>query len=253
MLVGKKKGRFIVIEGIDGSGKTLQSSLLKQELNQNGYTVKKNNLKNNQVSLLGESFENKGYKVEIEDFPRYETSVWGNLVGRMLMGEFGDLFTISPYLSVLPYMIDEYWGSQKIKKWVDEGKYVISNRYFTSNVHQVAKLKGKAQTKYREWLWKTGWDEMKILKPDLVIVLFVDPQICLQNILNKQKREYVGEINMDQAEASLDHQKRAAAEYKKTIIKYPKWWVGIDCCKNGKLLSPEEVAAKVSEQVKKLV
>jgi len=247
--VNKKRGKFIVIEGIDGSGKTLQSSMLKNELAERGYTVSKKDLKNNQISLLGEEFMEKGYKIEIADFPRYESSVWGKLVGQMLTGEFGELFTISPYLTVLPYMIDEYWGSQQIKKWVNGGKYVISNRYFTSNVHQVAKLSGEARDRYREWLWKTGWNEMKIYKPDLVIVLFVDPHICYQNILSKQARNYAGKTNIDQAEANFEHQNRAALEYRYMINKYPSWWVGIDCCEDGKLLSPEKIAKKINEKI----
>ncbi|MFZ2153447.1 MAG: hypothetical protein WAV41_05375 [Microgenomates group bacterium] len=146
-------------------------------------------------------------------------------------------------------MIDEYWGSQEIKKKIDRGLYVISNRYFTSNVHQVAKLSGDNQKEYRDWLWKTGWKEMKIFKPDLIIVLFVDPDICYQNILNKQKREYAGVVNIDQAEANLEHQNRAAEEYRYMINTNPNWWVGIDCCEEGKLLSPEKIAKKINEKI----
>ena len=46
---------------------------------------------------------------------------------------------------------------------------ILSNRYFTSNVHQIAKLKTSAQKKYRDWLWPAGYEDLGILKPDLVI------------------------------------------------------------------------------------
>ena len=90
---------------------------------------------------------------------------------------------------------------------------------------------------------------MKIFKPDLVIVLFVDPNICYQNILSKQLRNYAGETNIDQAEANFEHQNRAADEYRYMIKKYSNWWVGIDCCEEGKLLSPEKIAIKIKKVV----
>ena len=247
-----KKGKFIVIEGVDGSGKSIQSELLRKELSHKGYRVRTRDIKANQISFLEESIIERGFKVEVEDFPRYKYSAWGKLIGKMLLGEFGNLFTISPYLSVLPYMIDEYWGGLKIKKWIEMGKYVISNRYFTSNVHQIAKMKGGEQKRYREWLWKTGWQEMKIFKPDLVLVLFVDPKICYQNILKKQKRDYAGKDNIDQAEANFEHQKRAYREYKRTISENRDWWVGINCSKKGKMLAPEVIAKNIFDIVQKI-
>ncbi len=245
-----KKGKFIVIEGTDGSGKSVQTDLLKKYLSQQGYKISKGGVKGEQVSLLGDYFEEKGFEVKTDDYPHYDSSVWGKLVGRMLTGEFGDLFSISPYLAVLPYMIDEYWGSQQIKKWVDEGKLVISNRYFTSNVHQIAKLQGEAKEKYREWLWKTGWNDMKILKPDLVIVLLVEPKVSAELILKKTERNYVGGKGADMAEKSIEHQESTFEEYKK-MIKSDKTWVAINCCNKDGLMSLEEIHEKVVEEVKK--
>lgn len=81
-----------MIEGIDGSGKTLQSGLLIQKLVSDGYAVDNNKFENNQISLLGDQFKDRGYKVETEDFPRYKTSVWGKLVGRMLIVNLANYF-----------------------------------------------------------------------------------------------------------------------------------------------------------------
>ena len=243
-------GKFILIEGTDGTGKSFQASLLKNNLCERGYGVQKKDLKNNQVSLLEDEFMQKGFKVETDDYPRYESSEWGKLVGRMLTGEFGELMTISPYLAVLPYMIDQYWGSQQIKKWLRSGRYVISNRYFTSNVHQVAKLEGATRDEYRDWIWRMGWKEMKILKPDLVIVLKVELEVCRQNVLKKTGRKYTGEEKMDQAEADFDHQVKAAEEYQWMIDHNPGWWVGIECCENGKMITPERISDLVWQKIK---
>ncbi len=247
-----KKGKFIVIEGTDGSGKSVQTGLLRDFLKKEGYKIAKNdNIKSNQISLIEDYFENKGFDVRTDDYPRYETSVWGKLVGKMLTGEFGDPLAISPYLTVLPYMIDEYWGSQNIKKWVDAGKVVISNRYFTSNVHQVAKLKGEEQTKYRDWLWKTGWKEMKIYKPDLVIVLLVEPEVSMELVKKKNERNYVGGKGADLMEKSKEHQQAAYDEYLR-MIETDKTWVPVKCCRDGKLISIEEINKLVLDEIIKI-
>lgn len=246
-----KKGKFIVIEGTDGSGKSVQAGLLREYLTKKGYKTAKGNIKGKQISLLEDYFENKGFDVKTDDYPHYESSVWGKLVGRMLTGEFGDPLKISPYLTVLPYMIDEYWGSQQIKKWINSGKLVISNRYFTSNVHQVAKLKGEVQSKYRNWLWKTGWEDMKILKPDLVIVLLVDPQVSMEMVKKKAERSYVGGKGTDLVEKNFEHQQGSYSEYIR-MIESDKTWVPIYCCRDGKMLSIEEINKLVLEEIKKI-
>lgn len=195
----KRKGAFVVIEGTDGSGKSVQAGLLKSFLENKGFKVKKKGLKDQQMSLLEDFLENKGFKVETDDYPRYE-GFWGKLAGNMLINKYGPLFEIDPHLAVLPYLIDEYWGSQRIKRLVDQGCFVISNRYFTSNVHQIAKLKGQAKKEFRDWVWEAGWKQMKIYKPDLVIVLTVPPTVAAKLIEQKQKRGYTKGAKKDEAE-----------------------------------------------------
>lgn len=222
-----KKGKFIVIEGIDGSGKATQAELLRK------YLISKKK------------------EVKTDDYPRYETSVWGKLVGRMLMGEFGNPLKISPYLSVLPYMLDEYFGSKDIRRWVNSGNFVISNRYFSSNVHGVAKLSGKVQEDFRNWLWDTGWNQAKIYKPDLVIVLLISPELSRKLILKKEARNYTKGKKKDVVENSIRHQHLAAEEYKR-MIDTNKNWVEVTCCDDkDNLLTPEEIHKKIIGVIKK--
>jgi len=222
------KGKFIVIEGIDGSGKGTQTELLIERLKK----------------------ENK--EVVVDDYPHYETSFWGKHAGRMLTGEFGELFSISPYMAALPYILDEADGSKKIiGPALNEGKTVISNRFFTSNVHQIAKKPENEREEFANWLWEAGYNQTGIIKPDLVLVLLVDPLICRENILKKAERNYAKGQVMDQAEENFNHQMETAKEYKKMAQKEPEMWVLIDCCREGKLMSREEINEKIWEEINK--
>lgn len=221
------KGKFIVIEGIDGAGKGTQTELLVERL-------KKENI-----------------EVVVDDYPHYETSFWGKHVGRMLTGEFGPLFDINPYLAVLPYMLDEEDGSRKIiGPALEQGKTVVSNRYFTSNVHQIAKRPENEREAYANWLWEAGYNQMGIKKPDLALVLLVEPMICKENILKKSERNYTNGKGMDQAEENFNHQMESAKEYKKMAEKEPDLWILIDCCRDGKLMPKEEIHEIIYKKIK---
>jgi dTMP kinase len=228
MYKSNQQGKFIVIEGIDGSGKGTQTE------------------------LLVEGLKKDGLEVVTDDYPHYETSFWGRHVGRMLAKEFGDPMQVSPYLTVLPYILDEADGSKNIiKPALDLGKMVISNRYFTSNIHQIAKMPEGEREKYADWLWSTGYNEMKIVRPDLVIVLLVDPPICRENVKKKAERKYTNGQVMDAAEEDFNHQMESAKEYKKMVQQNPESWALIDCCENGQLMAPEEIHQKILKEIQK--
>ena len=212
-----KQGTFIVIEGIDGCGKATQTELLKNRL------------------------EKSGRKILVGDFPRYYTSEWGKLVGRFLTGEFGKLDEVNPYLAVLPFMIDQYtWCRDIAKPWLAKGGIILSNRYFTSNVHNIAKLKGRAKTKYRDWLWRMGYEELGILRPDLVLFLDVPPQISLKLNNAKSARQYLKGKKQDIAERHRDHQLAAYKSYLEEV-RLNDYWIKIRCLTNEKLDSAQKI------------
>lgn len=223
-----KKGKFIVLEGTDASGKATQLGLLKKKL------------------------QKLGFKVKTDDYPRYYGSTFGGIAGRFLKGEFGKIDQVSPWLAVLPYMIDEYIGGRDdIKRWVASGKIVLSNRYFTSNVHQIAKLRTRAKAKFRRWLWRAGYKEFGIYKPDLVIVLAVPPEIGRKLNLKKDGRRYLKGRKQDIHEKNLAHQKAACREYMR-MCRQENDWVKIDCCdRKGNLRTPEEIHKRILEVLKR--
>ncbi|MFA6518366.1 MAG: hypothetical protein WCV93_01790 [Candidatus Shapirobacteria bacterium] len=217
MTGGVERGKLLVTEGIDGSGKSLQTDLLVGKLRSIGLTV------------------------YVDDYPRYETSFWGRHVGRMLKGDFGDPMKIDPSLTCLPYLLDEADGSRANEARLQNGVWVVSNRYFTSNIHQIAKLPVAEREEYARWLWQAGYGELGILRPDLVTVLLVDPLVCRENIGKKAERKYTGGEVLDYAEKDFGHQMVAAEEYRRMVDKNPDWWVAIECCVEGKLLTPEQI------------
>ena len=144
-----KKGKLIVVEGTDGSGKTVQTNLLLEKLSQ------------------------KGYQVQMTDFPQYGRSFFANMIEKYLKGEFGwpqELRNhlkaypltivkssasdndsteyiesrpdeVNPYLTSILYAGDRWEAKNQMNKWLDEGDIIISNRYVCSNMaHQGAKV-----------------------------------------------------------------------------------------------------------------
>ena len=110
-------GRFIVIDGLDGSGKGLQTKLLIERL------------------------KKEGHDIEMADFPQYGQPS-ASFVERYLRGEFGSAKEVSARQASLFYALDRYSASFQIRKWLDSGKIVISNRYTSANKgHQLGKIK----------------------------------------------------------------------------------------------------------------
>lgn len=194
--MASKKGKFIVIEGIDGSGKATQVRLLEDFL--------KVKVGKDKLLTVG--------------FPRYYTSDWGKLVGDFLSGRFGELNNVSPYLAHLTFMLDEYtWSRDVAKDWLDKGGWILTDRYFTSNVHGIAKLKTRAKSDFRQWLWHMGWDELGIIKPDLVLFLDRSPRDSTRLNRQKELRKYIKGRKRDIHERDFNHQVNAYKEYRRTV------------------------------------
>ncbi len=225
----KEKGQFIVVEGVDGSGKTTQ------------------------FNLLNERLKKIGEKVEIVDFPRYYDSIWGEMVGNFLKGEYGNFDKTSPHLVVVLYMLDQYtWGRDIGKKVLDKETMILANRYFTSNVHQIAKLKGVVREKFRKWLWTTGYDNLGILKPDLVLFLDVKPEVAFNLNKTKKDRKYLNGNTEDEAEKRLYHQQAAYSEYIKATKQF-KYWKIVKCMKDNQIDSVEVIHDRIWQIVEKII
>jgi dTMP kinase len=185
--------RFIVVEGVDGSGKSTQIKLLTQHL------------------------ESQGNPYKYVHFPRTDSPVYGELIARFLRGDFGSINAVDPYLVALLYAGDRKDASQMIKGWLNEGYLVIMDRYVYSNIaFQCAKMpdRGK-QEALRNWILNLEYTYNDIPKPDLNILLDV-PFSFTRNKLSGNREGNERDYLMGQRdihEDDLDFQKRVRDIY----------------------------------------
>src|SRR3989344_2493977 len=130
----RRKGKLIVIDGTDGSGKKTQTQLLLERL------------------------QNAGYPALSVSFPQYGKKSAG-LVEEYLGGRYGQPDEISPYAASLFYALDRFDLSAEIRAALDAGKIVITDRYVTANAgHQGGKLKNLSERKkFLAWLYDTEY------------------------------------------------------------------------------------------------
>lgn len=233
-----KKGKFFVFEGIDGCGKSTQTK------------------------LLAEFFVNKGFQVEKIDFPQHGEKSSG-LVDEYLTGKYGESKDVGPYIASIFYACDRYDASFKIRKWLSEGKVVISDRYLVSNVgHQGGKIRNiKAWRKYVNWLYDLEYNLFKIPKPDYTFILKTSAEFSLKlsnkiTDIKKQKRRksYLGsDKNQDIHEKDKNHLADALNSYIRVSKEFPRDFKVVECLENGELLSPDVISQKVIKLVNKIL
>jgi dTMP kinase len=221
----RRKGKLVVIDGGDGSGKATQTKMLLSYLS-------KHKISNKYIT-----------------FPRYKTSFHGKHVGRFLSGEFGGNNQVSPYLSSLAYALDRLTARDEIVQWLDDGNTVVADRYVSASLaHQGSKLDGRKQKEFLDWLYSMEYKEHKLPKEDIVLFLYV-PMKKAQILLAKSGGK--GQVKgKDIAETDLDHQRKSIDLYKKLSKKF-KHWVMISCVNSsGKLLSKQEIHQKILTTLK---
>jgi dTMP kinase len=211
-----RKGKLIVIDGGDGSGKATQSELLMNYL------------------------QKEGYKVKYMDFPRYYSSFHGRVVGRFLTGEFGALDQVSPYLAALAYALDRASAKEEMDEWLSSGGILLCNRYATSSMaHQGSKMPKEKQQEFVDWLDEMEYKVHKIPREDVVIYLHVPWKVGYELTLKKDERKYL-DGKLDIQEKDMNHRQDSEAMYLK-LAKERKNWITIECCVGQTIRSKEEI------------
>ena len=223
-----KRGKLIVIDGIDGSGKATQAALLAKHLKRIGVPVR---------SI---------------DFPRYEDNFFGTLIAECLRGEHGDFISLPPKIASVLYAADRFESRGQITDWLSKGYVVVSDRYTTSSqIHQVAKVRDRKEAKQLlAWLEEMEYGIFKLPRPDAVVYLDVPADVSwklLQEVM--QKKKYL-KGKGDQAELNRVHQEHARKNAL-SIIRTNDTWVTVNCIKMNAMRSIEEIHQEIIERVTK--
>jgi len=185
--------KLIVIEGLDGSGKSTQLKMLRAYL------------------------EQKNVKYKYIHFPRLEEGVFGDLIARFLRGEFGSLEQVNPYLVALLYAGDRSDVAQQVKQWIQDDYLVVFDRYVHSNIaYQCAKLTcAKEIEKLHAWILNLEFEYYKIPMPDLSVFLHVPISFVKSRLFAERQGEDRSYLQgaKDIHESSMDFQQRVEDEY----------------------------------------
>lgn len=217
--------KFVVIEGLDASGKSTQLDLLQDYL------------------------KDKKVKFKYLHFPRTESPVYGELIARFLRGEFGKISSVNPYLVALIYAGDRKDASDLIQSWLYQNYIVIADRYVHSNIaFQCAKLDNtKEKEVLKNWINYLEYNYNKIPKPDMSLFLDVPFEFTKKKLGKKRKgndRKYLrGEKDIHEIDIAFQQQVRNM--YLWLVKEDPDFQV-INCGDdNNRILPPKSIFTSI--------
>lgn len=224
-----KKGKLIVIEGTDCSGKETQSKMLAKRLSEDNIPV----------------FEMQ--------FPKYDTPT-GKIIGGAYLGkkEYGEsLFpegasSVPAKVASLYYAADRLYNVELITSQLDNGVNVILDRYVESNMaHQGGKLESKEErNKMIEFLDTLEYNLLELPRPDKVYFLHMPYENA--KVLRDNRKE-----SADGHEKDENHLKNAERAYLELAKKYN--FFTIDCTKDNNIRTIEDINNELYEKVRKLI
>ncbi len=220
------KGRLIVFEGTDGSGKATQSRLLFERLEREGVDCRKLN------------------------FPRYgEKSA--ALVELYLGGAFGSHpDDVNAYAASTFYAVDRYasykqdWGG-----YYEAGGLLIADRYTTSNaVHQASKLPDGEREKFLDWLFGFEYGLLGLPEPSLVFYLDVPTEVT-ERLMRERERATHTAADIHEADDAYLRECRENARG----VAARCGWQRVDCTRDGQMRGIEDIHEEVYARVKALL
>ncbi|MBO4557155.1 MAG: dTMP kinase [Bacteroidales bacterium] len=221
---------LIVLEGLDGAGKSTQ------------------------LKMLCDYLQERGDKLRYLHFPRYDAPVYGELISNFLKGEYGGNDAVHPQLVALLFAEDRRAAAEQIRQWLSDGCCVVLDRYVYSNIaFQTSKLADREKAlKLREWIFNLEYNIFGIPKPDLNLFLDV-PIGFVESRLHHQRtgsdRDYLDGAQ-DIHEADIEFQKKVRAVYSE-CCDGDESFIRIDCAdpETGQILPPEPIFEKIKSKL----
>lgn len=221
-----KKGKLIVIDGLDGSGKSTQLELVQKKL------------------------EDMGVPVKPISFPDYE-SPSSALVKMYLNGEFSDNpEDINAYAASSFYAVDRY--ASYMKYWKEDyfsGKLILAARYVSSNaIHQMVKLDESEYDRYLQWLYDYEHEKLGLPRADKVIFLDMPTNIS-QKLLSKRYNGDESRKDIHEAHVSYLENCRKTALYAAKKLD----WTVIECSDGENPLPVDIISENVMKEISKVI
>lgn len=229
------RGKFIVLEGLDGCGKSTQTKMLIEQL------------------------EKEGQRCKFIHFPILEQGVYGKLIAQFLRGELNtqenvidSAYNVHPKLVALMYACERKEHSHIIEEWLNDGYTVIADRYVCSDIaYQCAKTAGWAEKKQlREWILNLEFEVNKLPLPDKMLFLDLPQKYIANKMLNARTgadRNYLnGEKDIHEADTSF--QSKVYDEYMK-LIDSIDGFVAVKCYDESGICSIEEIHKLIYKEV----
>ena len=213
------RGKMIVIEGNDCSGKETQSR------------------------KLVESLIKEGHKAIYLAFPMYDTPT-GKIISGPCQGKeetdsyFDEGFSnVAPEVACLYYAADRKYNIDKILKYVEDGYYVIVDRYVSSNLaHQGGKIKDSGERfRMYQWIDKLEYWLLGLPKADITVFLHVPHTVSERLMANR--------TFLDTVERDSEYIKNAETAYIELSELYH--WITVECAPNEELRQIEDIAQEV--------
>jgi len=229
----KYKGKLIVIDGTDGSGKATQVALLMKQLKKDGHTIK------------------------LIDFPEYYKNFFGAFIGHCLSEQYYNWINVHPKIASMAYAADRWESSKEVIGWLQKGYVVIANRYVSANqIHQGGKIKSTVKrNNFIKWLDQMEYKVFGIPRPDVTFYLYLPVEMVMKLLKkresSKMKRAY---LKKKRDVHEMDEQFMAnSIKSALWLAKTQKHWQKIDCMKEEDILPREVIHEMIYKQVKKVL
>lgn len=218
-------GRFIVLEGNNGLGKTTQARLLDDYLTEQAVPHR------------------------LYCFPRYG-SFFGQMAAAFLRGEHGSIESTSPYFVAMVFANDRLLVRDEIRAVLDAGLIVIADRWVSSNLAVQASKFGDdaSREEFNRWVQQMEYEIFQQPQPDLTIYLRARPEITFRNLRGRKQQDYLkGKTDIEEANSRLVQ--ASFEQYERLAAALPNW-VTLDLeagAPDGEILPIDAVRAAILE------
>lgn len=219
-------GKLIVLEGLDGCGKSTQ------------------------FELLLKYFENSGQAVSGISFPDYDSDS-STLIKMYLEGKFGDSAT-----EVNPYAVSSFYSADRFASYktcweskYKSGELILVSRYTTSNlIYQMSKLDKAKWNSYIDWLYSFEYRYLELPSPDMVIYLDMPIEIS-QKLMTERYGGDESKKDVHEKNLKFLHSCSEAALYAADKL----GWIKVSCVEDGKVRSIEDINKQLREIIQSVL